>query len=285
MEQAAAGEHGVDESRFSEHVNPRRPCILVAEDDFEMRKMVVWALKSHGFDTVECPDGLSLMMHLGVSKPGGPSHAFDLVIADVRMPGISAIKALEKVVRCPPLIVITAFGDADTHAAVKRLGAVEVFDKPFDMDDLIAVVTKSIPATAQRRRQPEAGTANKDVTVGFPCEIVLRHEAGKKEPLRAFVRSLAEKLSRFTDLIDRCTVVIEESVSKGKGASQYHVDVKLETQNRTIIAGGGTDGGVGHSNLYGAITSAFHAVRNHLKQELRRGREQSRKGALPRRDQ
>jgi hypothetical protein len=180
------------------------------------------------------------------------------------------------------VIVITAFGDADTHTAAKRLGAVEVFDKPFDLDDLIAAAKNTILNTGLLARPPDARTANEDVAVCFPCEIVLRHEAAK-EPLKNLVLSLAGKLNRFSGLIERCTVVIEKSIAGGKTAPRYHVDVKLVTRNSTIIARGGTVDCNGHSSLCGAITSAFHAVTDHLKHELSREREQSRKGARPQR--
>jgi CheY-like chemotaxis protein len=278
MEEAMDSTPVADGSQFYGHLKFRRPCILVAEDDIAMRTMVVWALKSQGFATVECSDGLSLMKHLGVSKPEDASHAFDLVISDVHMPGISGLQALEKVTRRPPLIVITAFGDAETYAAARRLGAIEVFDKPLDLNDLIAAVKATIPAARQHNRHPEAEAPAAGATPSFPCEIVLRHEAST-EPIRGLVRSLAARLNHFSDLIEYCTVVIEESVSTGRGSPPYHVHVRLDTRNGTIIARGGAGDHDAHRSVYAAITSAFHNVTGQLKEEAERRRDQARKGA------
>jgi DNA-binding response OmpR family regulator len=43
-----------------------------------------------------------------------------------------------------PVVLITAFGDEATHAQALRLGAAALFDKPFDVDDLRAAVSRMI---------------------------------------------------------------------------------------------------------------------------------------------
>ena len=40
----------------------------------------------------------------------------------------------------PPIILITAFGDKETHMQAERLGAVALFDKPFDIDEMLKKV-------------------------------------------------------------------------------------------------------------------------------------------------
>jgi CheY-like chemotaxis protein len=75
--------------------------------------------------------------------------AFDLVISDVRMPGLTGIEILEGMYKhkgFPPVVLITAFGDEETHEQAHRLGAVAMFDKPFDIDELIAKVQEIVPS-------------------------------------------------------------------------------------------------------------------------------------------
>ena len=72
----------------------------------------------------------------------------DLVITDVRMPGPSGVEMLEwlrGVVWSIPVIVITAFGDPVLHAEARRLGALAVLDKPFDVNELLALVRHNAP--------------------------------------------------------------------------------------------------------------------------------------------
>ena len=47
-----------------------------------------------------------------------------------------------------PVILITAFGNAETHDQARRLGAFAVFDKPFDLADLETAVLNASPARA-----------------------------------------------------------------------------------------------------------------------------------------
>jgi CheY-like chemotaxis protein len=116
------------------------PRVLLAEDDAEMRELVASSLRRDGFEVVELRDGGELFDHIGISWVGPPDHRRpDLVISDVRMPGFSGLEILDILRQADwalPVILITAFGDADLHQEAQRLGAAAVFDKPFDLDDL-----------------------------------------------------------------------------------------------------------------------------------------------------
>lgn len=120
------------------------PCILLAEDDKEMRALLAHALRRAGYEVVECGDGIDLFEHLrAYFMPVAEPRKVDLVISDIRMPGLSGLEILEGLHKrgaFPPVVLITAFGDAATHAAAERCGALATFDKPFDIDDLIVKV-------------------------------------------------------------------------------------------------------------------------------------------------
>lgn len=119
--------------------------VLLAEDDYEMRKLLAQALRKAGYDVVECSDGVSMLSHLSVFLlPDEVAHvSVDLIISDIRMPGVTGLEVLEgsfEIEGFPPVIMITAFGDAKTHMRAKRFGAAAVFDKPFDVDVLLQKV-------------------------------------------------------------------------------------------------------------------------------------------------
>ena len=125
-----------------------QPRILVAEDDDEMRVLLFETLRREGYKVTACPDGLHLEDRLIVSEIGSQPTPFELIISDIRMPGLSGLEVLEGLQTCeasPPTILITAFGDEETHAQARQLGAAAVFDKPFDLDDLLARVRDITP--------------------------------------------------------------------------------------------------------------------------------------------
>jgi len=121
------------------------PCsrLLVAEDDRDLRDLLVAGLRADGYDIVEVATGLELLDALMKSALATNGHAFDLVISDVRMPGLSGVDALAKLghgTRAAPVLFITAFGDDEVHEQARQAGAIDVLDKPIDIDDLRAFV-------------------------------------------------------------------------------------------------------------------------------------------------
>ena len=122
--------------------------ILLAEDDPDMRDIVATALRREGYEVLEAGDAQQLVMRL-VREPAGVTGAapsIDLILTDVRMPGCSGldvIDALREAEWQTPMIVMTAFPDAEVRSRAKALGAV-MLDKPFRMDVLVTTVRNSL---------------------------------------------------------------------------------------------------------------------------------------------
>ena len=129
------------------HLRPAR--IMLAEDDPDMRKVLAMALRREGYEVVEATDGNHLRTYLGALLYNKHrADPVDLIVTDVRMPGPSGMEMLEwlrGVVWSIPVIVITAFGDPVLHAEARRLGALAVLDKPFDVNELLALVRHNAP--------------------------------------------------------------------------------------------------------------------------------------------
>lgn len=141
--------------------------ILLAEDDKEMRALLVLSLRKAGYRVTACRDGVGLLTHLGAFLlPDESEHEdVDLIISDIRMPGFTGMEVLEGIPKnkgFPPMILITAFGDEETHALAKEFGVAAMFDKPFDMDDLLAKVHELVPPNEKSRGQSRA-TENYDL--------------------------------------------------------------------------------------------------------------------------
>src|ERR1041384_2602166 len=119
------------------------PRIILAEDDDEMRKLLAWALRADGYEVIEVDNGVDLGVHLSLGDGTGKSSEFDLVISDVRMPGLSGLQVLmglRRLDRTLPCILFTAFGDQELHAEAFRQGAPPHLEKPFEIDELRTLV-------------------------------------------------------------------------------------------------------------------------------------------------
>lgn len=127
---------------------PKAPVrIFLAEDDDAMRFLVFEVLSAWGYEVTRIPDGRILRAYMK-SAEAGRRPMPDLVISDVRMPGGSGLEVLEEtraVDWATPVILITAFPDSATLAEARRLGAVAVLDKPFDLTDLLELVAIHAP--------------------------------------------------------------------------------------------------------------------------------------------
>lgn len=122
--------------------------ILVVEDDRMVRRALVEWLGISGHTTSEAESASAALGLLDREKP-------DLVLSDVRMPGLSGLELLERLrVLDPdlPVVLITGHGDVPLAVAAMRLGAHDFITKPYDPDHLAAIITRAL-AHQQLRRE------------------------------------------------------------------------------------------------------------------------------------
>jgi CheY-like chemotaxis protein len=124
------------------------PCVLVAEDDPEFRRLIASALRREGFEVVEVRSGNELLEQVGSSLLDRKHRTrFDVILTDLRMPGKSGLDILSGLDQggiTTPVLLMTAFGDDRTQALARRFGALGVLNKPFDLDDLITAVADAV---------------------------------------------------------------------------------------------------------------------------------------------
>ncbi len=135
--------------------NGNVPRIVLAEDDAELRSLMAEVLRSAGYDVIEVCDGVSLRGRLTYSQMNHSEQSdIDLIVSDIRMPGLNGLDALADVggpAALPPIILITAFGDQQTFLRASRLGAAAFFDKPVDLDKFCAFVADLLKTNAPAR--------------------------------------------------------------------------------------------------------------------------------------
>lgn len=120
---------------------PASPYVLVAEDDAAMRDVLVAALQALPSTVIAVSDGRALLSTLLAAKASG--HLPALVVSDVHMPKASGLAVLAQIRRrgiAVDFVVLTALGDDEAVSRAKALGALAVFEKPFDLAELCALV-------------------------------------------------------------------------------------------------------------------------------------------------
>jgi DNA-binding response OmpR family regulator len=134
--------------------------VLLAEDDFEMRRLVADCLRKEGYEVHEVADGAELLLRIEDSffmrRVPVP---IDLFVTDIRMPvytGLEIVSGLREAGMHMPVVIMTAFGNPETRERAEALGAV-LLDKPFKMEALRALVRRLLRQRATLASTGETG--------------------------------------------------------------------------------------------------------------------------------
>jgi two-component system response regulator (stage 0 sporulation protein F) len=113
--------------------------VVLAEDDEDLRSILATLLRKEGYRVFEVADGAGLLAGMTRASFDGIAIGDNvLLVTDARMPytdGLSVVRTLQAQRRSPRFMLMTAFGEPELHAEAKRMGALAVFDKPFDFGD------------------------------------------------------------------------------------------------------------------------------------------------------
>ncbi|HEY3756182.1 MAG TPA: response regulator [Opitutaceae bacterium] len=120
-----------------------KPVILAVDDALTMRKLVSFTLRGAGYDVIEATDGLEALRVARTSR-------FDLVLSDVNMPGMDGIEFTRQFRALPtgrstPVLILTTESDPAKKNLARAAGATGWLVKPFQPDQLLAVVARVLP--------------------------------------------------------------------------------------------------------------------------------------------
>ncbi len=120
------------------------PCILIVDDDEAVRSVIRRALLAAGYRTIEAGDGRQAYRELR-------RQPVDLVITDIIMPDVEGIELILHLRRDYPGLPILAISGggrispADYLKSARCCGATNILAKPFELDELRAVVASLLP--------------------------------------------------------------------------------------------------------------------------------------------
>ena len=121
--------------------------ILIVDDEKAQRAILQTILKKEGYRIEEAPSAREALQKLAESE-------FDLILTDLKMPGISGMELLETVLTENPqqaVVLMTAHGTIDSAVSAMRIGAFDYLEKPLERDNLLFTVQRAFDHIALLR--------------------------------------------------------------------------------------------------------------------------------------
>src|SRR5262245_33825837 len=113
--------------------------VLVADDEKNLRELLVRELTRKGHAVLGVPDGQAALERLKEDVP-------DVLLLDMKMPrveGIDVLRALQEYSEAPQVIVMTGFQDVSTAVEAMKLGAYDYLTKPARIEELDLLIRKA----------------------------------------------------------------------------------------------------------------------------------------------
>ncbi|MGH7786724.1 MAG: sigma-54-dependent transcriptional regulator, partial [Candidatus Binatia bacterium] len=124
-----------------------RPRVVIVDDEERMAAVVAMALGREGYDCEPCPSAAAALAAI-------EARGADVVVSDLRMPDMDGIELLRRLRTSHPtlpVILLTAHGSLPSAVAAMREGAFDYVAKPFDNDELRALVARALELTRLAR--------------------------------------------------------------------------------------------------------------------------------------
>ena len=120
--------------------------VLVVDDEALIRWSLTERLKSEGYDVLEAETGRAALERV--------AEGVDLVLLDYRLPdtdGVSVLRKIKELDQDILVILLTAYASVETAVEAMKLGAYHFANKPFNLDEVAAMVERALETTRLRR--------------------------------------------------------------------------------------------------------------------------------------
>lgn len=181
----------------------RRPAkrVLLVDDEPSVREMLADFLELNNFICMQATNGEAAVDYTKREK-------FDLIIMDIRMPGVSGIDALRTIKEETPeqpVVMVTAVNEAETAVEAMRLGAYDYVMKPFVLRDMLLVIDHAITGGRQQFDQaPEPTEFDVPITiaVGTPMEDDPAEMRDEILGIVEAINSVQDQLTKVANKVD-----------------------------------------------------------------------------------
>jgi DNA-binding NtrC family response regulator len=193
--------------------------ILVVDDEEQMRDLLAKVLERKGYQVAVCGDGTEAIAFL-------EKEPADLVVTDVRMPGLTGMEALRAIKELNPeivVIIMTAFGSIDQAVQAVKEGAYDYINKPFKIDEMLLTIDKALE---ERSLRHEVSSLRQELRTRYHFENLI----GKSRPMQE-IFGLIEQVAG-----SRSTVMIYGKSGTGKELVAKAVHYNSPRSAKTFVA-------------------------------------------------
>ncbi|MDH2326171.1 sigma-54 dependent transcriptional regulator [Cereibacter sp. SYSU M97828] len=134
--------------------------ILIVDDERDIRELIGDILKDEGFQVRLAGNSDDCMAEISAEAPS--LMILDIWLKDSRMDGIDILKQVKRNNPDVPVVIISGHGNIEIAVAAIKQGAYDFIEKPFNIDQLMVVVSRAMEASRLRRENSEL--RRKDVT-------------------------------------------------------------------------------------------------------------------------
>ena len=216
--------------------------ILIVDDDESIRRMLAAVLAREGFQTAMAASGEEGLALFRAQSP-------DIVLMDIRMPGISGIEAMSAMLELRPgatVILMTAYADLDTAVRAIKNGVFDFVIKPFDLAEIGLLVNRAFQMREMRR---QIGQLQQELSQAYRFDRIVTRDPG--------MLSLCESVARIAS--SNATVVIhgESGVGKELLAASLHYNSPRAQKPFVKVNCGAIPEGLLESEFFGHEKGAF----------------------------
>ena len=235
--------------------------LLIVEDEAALREVTAERLTDHGYSVTQVESGEQALAKLA-------DFAFDVVVTDLRLPGVDGSQVLEAAIdRYPEIvgIVVTGFGTVKGAVEAIKVGAADFITKPFQFDELLHVLTSALE---QRRLKSENAYLRSQLEERYRFEGLVGHSQ--------VMRDLFELLETIAPTNSTILISGETGTGKELVARAIHHNSPRSAHRFGALNCGAIPESLLEAELFGHVRGAFTGA-----VESRPGRlEQAHRGTL-----